>query len=203
MQEVEILVDFENTKEEVLEILSKFEFIKEKEIYDTYYEDELRPNLKPEENLRTNELFRVRRIGADCLITYKKNHFKGNRWTYSDEYETKAENYETIEKVIEMLGLKKQIVIHNKRRFYKYNDYEIVFEDVENLGLFIEVERVIEGSNDECMKVKSEIRDFINTLGLKNPRELDLGKNQLMLRKKLKRYDIKIHCDEQVYVDES
>lgn len=53
------------------------------------------------------------------------------------------------------------------------------------------------------MKVKSEIRDFINTLGLKNPRELDLGKNQLMLRKKLKRYDIKIHCDEQVYVDES
>ena len=49
--------------------------------------------------------------------------------------------------------------------------------------------------------IKIRIRNFINTLGLKNHRELDLGKNQLMLRKKLKRYDIKIHCDEQVYVD--
>lgn len=201
MQEVEILIDFENTKEEVLKILSKFEFIKEKEIYDTYYEDELRPNLHPEPNLRTNELFRVRRLGNDCLITYKKNHFKGNRWTYSDEYETKAENYKTVEKIITMLGLKEQIVIHNKRKFYKYKDYEIVFEDVENLGLFIEVERVIKGNQEECMKVKEEIRNFINSLDLKNPRELDLGKNQLMLREKLKRYDIKIHCDEQIYVD--
>ena len=51
------------------------------------------------------------------------------------------------------------------------------------------------------MKVKKDIRNFINSLGLKKPRELDLGKNQLMLREKLKRYDIKIHCDEQVYID--
>ena len=201
MQEVEILIDFENTKDEILEILSKFEFIKEKEIYDIYYEDDLRTNLKPENNLRINEIFRVRKMEKECLITYKKNHFKGNRWIYSDEYETKAESFEMIEKIIDMLGLKKQMVIHNKRRFYKFKDYEIVFEDVKDLGLFIEVERVINGTVEECIKTKNGIRNFINTLGLKNHRELDLGKNQLMLRKKLKRYDIKIHCDEQVYVD--
>lgn len=199
MQEVEILIDFKNTKEEVLKILSKFEFIKEKEIYDTYYEDELRSNLKPEPNLRINELFRVRRMGEECLITYKKNHFNGERWIYSDEFETKADDYKIIENIIEMLGLKQQIVIHNKRRYYKYKNYEIVFEEVENLGLFIEVERIIEGDNKKCLQVKEEIREFINTLGLDNPRELDLGKNQLMLREKLKRYDIKIHCDEQSY----
>lgn len=46
------------------------------------------------------------------------------------------------------------------------------------------------------MKRKSEIREFISTLGLKNVKELDYGKNQLMLREKLKRYDIDIYVKE-------
>ena len=36
MKEVEILITFDNTKEEVLNILSSFEFIEEKEILDIY-----------------------------------------------------------------------------------------------------------------------------------------------------------------------
>lgn len=135
MKEIEILISFDNSKEEILNILSKFEYCGEKEIYDTYYEEESRENLKPEKNLRIKEIFRVRRIDEDCMITYKKNHFEGNRWTYSDEYETKAENYQMIEKIIEMLGFRIQIVVHNKRKFYRYRDYEITFEEVENLGI--------------------------------------------------------------------
>ena len=62
MKEIEILVSFDNSKEEVLKILEKFDFIKEKELYDIYFFDELRDNLKPEPNLRVNELFRVRTV---------------------------------------------------------------------------------------------------------------------------------------------
>lgn len=196
MKEIEILISFDNSKEEVLNILSKFEYCGEKEIYDTYYEEESRENLKPEKNLRIKEIFRVRRIDEDCMITYKKNHFEGNRWTYSDEYETKAENYQMIEKIIEMLGFQIQIVVHNKRKFYRYRDYEITFEEVENLGYFIEVERLIRDDQVDPLKIKAEIRKFISTLGLKNVRELDYGKNQLMLREKLKRYDIDIYVKE-------
>lgn len=197
MKEIEILVDFDNTKEEALEILSKFSFIEEKEVYDTYYEDPLRVNLKPEANLRINELFRVRRKGTDCYITYKKQHFEGNRWIYSDEYETKAENYEMIEKIIEMLGLEVQVVVHNKRRFYHYEDYEITLEEVDGLGMFLEVEKVVSESETDVLKIKQEIHEFIKHLGFKNTRELDLGKNQLMLRKKLNRNDIDIYIHEE------
>lgn len=196
MKEIETLITFDNTKEEVLKILSQFEFMEEKEIHDTYYVDELRDNLKPEPNLRINELFRVRRKGKECYITYKKQHFKGNRWIYSDEYETKADDYETIEKIIEMLGLEVQVVVHNKRRIYHHQDYEIIFEDVKDLGYFIEVEKMVNDEIQDVMKIKSEIRDFINTLGLTNGRILDLGKNQLMLRKKLHREDINIYIEE-------
>ncbi|MCI8575896.1 MAG: CYTH domain-containing protein [Bacilli bacterium] len=48
-----------------------------------------------------------------------------------------------IEKIVEMLGLEVQVVINNKRKVYKHDEYEILFEEVENLGLFIEVEIIV------------------------------------------------------------
>lgn len=186
MKEIEVLVDFDNSEEEMLEKLSKFEFVKELDLYDTYYEDPLRDNLKPEDDLRINEIFRVRRIGNDCLITYKKNHFDGKRWLYSDEYETKAENYETIETIIKMLGLEEQIVVNNKRRCYKTDEYEITLDHVVGYGCFLEVEKMTDDDVD-VKKIKDEIRSFIKELNLKNVKELNIGKNQLMLAKKLGR----------------
>ena len=183
MKEIEVLVDFDNSEEEMLEKLSKFEFVKELDLYDTYYEDPLRDNLKPEDDLRINEIFRVRRIGNDCLITYKKNHFDGKRWLYSDEYETKAENYETIETIIKMLGLEEQIVVNNKRRYYKTDEYEITLDHVVGYGCFLEVEKMTDDDVD-VKKIKDEIRSFIKELNLKNVKELNIGKNQLMLAKK-------------------
>ena len=61
MKEMEISVAFDNPKEEVLRILSKFNLVGEKELYDTYYVDPLRNNLKPESDLRLNETFRIRK----------------------------------------------------------------------------------------------------------------------------------------------
>ena len=72
MKEIEVEVAFDNSKEEVIRILSKYEYIGEKEIYDTYYYDPQRPNLKPEEDLRLNETFRVRKTDSSSYITYKK-----------------------------------------------------------------------------------------------------------------------------------
>lgn len=184
MKEMEVLVTFDNTKDEVIDILSKFNLVGEKELFDTYYVDPLRENLKPENDLRLNETFRIRRNKEACFVTYKKQHFKGKLWIYSDEYETEVKDYKIMEKIISMLGLEALITVHNKRTVYKYMDYEIVFEDVENLGYFLEVEKLSKDEND-AMKVKEEIRDFIRSLKLKNVRELNIGKNQYLLSKKL------------------
>ena len=186
MKEIEVEVTFDNKLEEVIKILSKFEFKGEKEIYDTYYFDPLRKNLQPEPNLRLNENFRVRRYEEWCFITYKKQHFEGKSWIYSDEYETKVEDYDVMEKIVEMLGLEPLISVHNKRRVYRCDEYEIELEEVENLGVFIEVERMSNTSDDE-MKIKEEIRDFIRSLKLKNVRELNIGKNQYLLSQKMNR----------------
>ena len=184
MKEIEVEVAFDNSKEEVMEILSKYEYIGEKDICDTYYYDPLRNNLQPEYDLRLNETFRVRKTKDKCFLTYKKQHFEGKLWIYSDEYETKVENANTIEKIIEMLGLEPLIKVHNIRRVYKYGNLEIELEDVKNLGIFIEVEKLSTTETEE-MTIKEEIRNFIRSLNLKNVRELNIGKNQYLLSQKL------------------
>lgn len=184
MQEIEVLVMFDNSKEEVLQVLSQFHFIKEVELHDTYYIDPLRKNLKPESDLRLNETFRIRRNQESCYVTYKKQHFEGKLWVYSDEYETEVKDYKTMEQIVAMLGLESLIIVHNKRKVYQYLDYEIVFEDVQDLGYFLEVEKLCKNETN-IMKVKEEIRDFIRNLHLKNTRELNIGKNQYLLSKKM------------------
>lgn len=193
MKEIEVEVTFDNTKAEVMKILSRFDFIGKKDISDTYYCDPLRKNLQPETDLRLNETFRVRKTKEKCFLTYKKQHFKGKLWVYSDEYETKVEDSNTIKKIIMMLGLKPLIKVNNKRRVYRYKDFEIELEDVENLGIFIEVEKLCDTENDE-MKIKEEIRNFIRSLNLKNVRELNIGKNQYLLSLKMNR-NLKLYND--------
>jgi len=186
MKEIEVEVAFDNTKEEVMKVLSKYEFVGEKEITDIYYYDPERDNLKPESDLRLSETFRLRKKDNKCLITYKKQHFEGKLWVYSDEYETEVKDYETVKIIISMLGLVPLITVHNKRRIYKYKDFEIELEDVEGLGCFIEVEKLSNSEKDE-MLIKEEIRDFIRSLKLKNVRELNIGKNQYLLSIKMNR----------------
>ena len=183
MKEIEVEVTFDNSKEEVIKKLSKFDYIGEKEICDIYYYDPLRDNLKPESDLRLNETFRLRKTNNGFYITYKKQHFDGKLWVYSDEYETKVEKYDIVKSIISLLGLEPLIIVHNKRKIYKYEDYEIELEEVDGLGIFIEVERLSNDSDE--MKVKEEIREFIRSLKLKNVKELNIGKNQYLLSIKM------------------
>ncbi len=194
MKEVEILVDFDNTLEEALNILSKFSFEDEKEIIDIYYENPLSDNFKPEEDLRINEILRLRRKGDKALVTYKKNYFEGKKWVYSDEDETEVKDYDTMKNIIEKVGFVEQIKVHNVRRTYKYNDYEIVLDELKDVGIFLEVEKMINDDSD-IISIKSEIMKFIMSLGFKNIKELNIGKNQIMLRKKLGFKDIIKYVD--------
>ncbi len=181
MKEIEVEVAFKNTKEEAIEILSKFNYVGEKELKDIYYYDPLRKNLKPESDLRLNETFRVRSTKDKTFVTYKKQHFKGKLWIYSDEYETEVKDSKIIETIVSMLGLVPLITVHNRRRIYRTEDYEIELEDVEGLGLFLEVEKLKQVKDDDEMSGKEEIRDFIRSLKLNNVRELNIGKNQYLL----------------------
>lgn len=84
-----------------------------------------------------NEYLRVRSENGKWVLNYKKAKDKMS----SVEYETLIDNVSNMENILEALDMKKLGVINKIRNKYLYDDkYEFSFDDVEGIGLFVEVE---------------------------------------------------------------
>jgi len=184
MKEIEILVELKDSKEKALRSLEQFTSLGVKRILDIYLYDPLRDKLRPEADGRLRNCLRLRKKEGKAFIAYKIDYFDNNdQWTYSDEHETAVGDFETILHILENLGFQELIRIDNEKHTFSTPEYEIVFEDVKNLGFFLEVEKLHEIADDEVTKSKEEIRKFIRGLGLQTSEELNAGKPELMLKK--------------------
>lgn len=184
MKEIEILVEVLETKENALEKLASFEAKGKKETLDVYFFDPLREDLKPTPEGRLSRSFRIREKDGKASVAYKLDNFDENgMWTYSDEFETPVADFNTGMQIITHLGLQELVRIDNHKHTFVTPKYEIVLEEVKDLGIFMEVELLHEVEDSEVMNAKKEIQDFIDGLGLKVGPELNAGKPELMLRK--------------------
>jgi predicted adenylyl cyclase CyaB len=185
MKEIEILVEVYDDENTIIERFNKFKYVGTKNVVDEYYYDPLRKNLKPDINNQINECLRIRKSDNIYSITYKDDQFdEQGKWLYSKEYETEIDSYENMILIFEKLGLKKILTIENNKRIYEFNDYEIVLEKVKDLGMFIEVEYCTD-EEVNVLKVKQAIQKFINSLNLKVSSELNSGKPEMLIRKKI------------------
>lgn len=183
MKEIEILVKLNEDMDKVLKKFEEFNYISKESVIDEYYYDPKRDNLKPNINNQMNECLRLRKKGNKNYITYKDDVYENNIWLYSNEYETEIKDIEVLKEILNRLGLKKLITIKNNKTTYTYNDYEIVLEEVEDLGYFMEVEYLTKEDVD-VKEIKKQIQTFIDSLNLKVSKELNIGKPELMLKKK-------------------
>lgn len=188
MKEIEILVevydDFNNIKKK----FKKFEYLGQKRTIDEYYYDPKRDELKPDKNNQLDRCLRLRTTNDKYFITYKDDVFDNGKWLYSNEYETEITDIKKLRDIFHKLGFKEFIKIDNTKEAYKYNEYEIVLENVKNLGLFMEVEYCTE-EDVEVRKVKNEIQRFIDDLDLKVSEESNIGKPEMYMRKNNIRID--------------
>jgi len=184
-KEVEILVEVFDKKKDVLKKLNGLEFLGDKKTLDIYFFDPKRDDLKPDKDGQLKNCLRVRSKDGESSVAYKVDHFdKRGIWLYSDEYESNVSNFLKIEEIFKKLGLEELIRIENTKSTFVNDKYEIVLEDVKNLGLFMEVERHDVGSKEDIVEVKEEIWNWIKDLNIKASLELTMGKPELMLRKK-------------------
>lgn len=187
MKEIEILVQVLSSKNKALKQLKSFKFLGSKKTLDVYYYDPLRQELKPEKNNRLRASFRLRQKDKHCLMAYKKDIFdKKDKWLHSEEHEIEISDLRTAENIIEHLGLKTLVEIDNIKHTYQYKNFEIVLEEVKNLGLFLEVEVLKFKDNEKVKEVKELIWQFIKSLNLEISEELNAGKPELMLNKNSK-----------------
>ncbi len=184
MKEIEILIEVNSSKKKALKALGKFEFVGMKEVIDVYFVNPLKDDLKPDENGRLNNCYRLRLKDGKASIAYKVDHFDGAEWSHSDEHETGIEDFQTALEINRHLGFEELVRIDNKKYTFMTEDYEIVLEDVKDLGLFMEVEKLEEVSDEKVAETKEEIRTFLKSLDIEFGEEQNAGKPELMLRKK-------------------
>lgn len=120
-----------------------------------------------------NPVLRIREQGDKILFTLKQN--RGNELDCIEK-EIEVSDRNTLKEIIELLGYEKTVEVHKKRIKTKYKDYEICLDEVEGLGLFIEVEKI---SEEDGGKVQNELFDFLETLGVSKDDTVSKGYDTL------------------------
>ena len=181
MKEIEVLVEVHEDIKKMKKLLSKFEYVGTKTVIDEYYYDPKRDDLKPDANNKLFNCLRLRAKDKEYMITYKDDVYENGTWIYSNEYETKIDSITVGRKILKKLGLVKFIEIYNEKDTYICDQYEIVLENVKDLGLFMEVEFCTEEDVD-VKKIKRKIQKFIDDLGIRTSKELNMGKPEMYLK---------------------
>lgn len=182
-KEIEVLWKLNEDAESAVSKLHSAKFRKSKKIVDYYLYDPSRPDLQPSSEGRLRSCLRVRDAVEGSYLTYKKDHFEGDVWSYSDEIESAIENPDKIKSVFNALGFKLLVTVAVEKKYFDLFPYEIVIEVVDGLGTFVEVENVNQDDKRPTKEIKQEIRDFIEKLGLVIGEEENAGKPELLLRK--------------------
>lgn len=184
MKEIEILVRIHDDLSTAQQALQSYNFQGTQTVIDQYFFDPLRDDLRLNPNGSVSNSFRIRTKNNQTYLTYKHDHYhQDGTWSHSDEYETEVGDHRSITDIIEHLGLQPLIKVTNHIHIYTTDQYEINLEQVEDLGLFLEVEYKYPVPDDQVPTIKQQIQTFIDQLGLLTGPASNLGKPELLLQK--------------------
>ena len=194
MNEVEVLVRIdEKNLQKVHEAISKMaKFATVKKVLDTYYYDELRQELKPDENMAIYQCFRVREKEEKAYLTYKIDKFnEDGKWLYSDENETEIGSVNEVKNIIKNLGLKELVAVDMVKTFYENDSFTFTVEEVKELGVFLEIESKKNLSDKKKIEEERKIIEHvISSMEVEASPDLGIGKPELLLRKKYKKENV-------------
>lgn len=145
-------------------------------IQDDYVFNQKGVNLK--DHSHRTPVLRIREQGDRIIFTVKKN--RANELDCIEK-EIDVSDRNILKDIIELLGFEQTIEVHKKRRKGICRDYEICLDEVEELGSFIEVEKMTD--EEDGGKVQNELFDFLETLGVSKEDAVLLGyDSQLWLK---------------------
>ena len=117
---------------------------------------------------KTDEALRIRQIpdGDDFkkILTYKGPKLGGETKTRK-EVEVVIDDTDSMAEILVNLGYKPSAIVDKVRRVFKYDDYTITIDKLNQLGYFMEIESVIENTEDIPV-VEEKIKDIFNKLDI-------------------------------------
>ncbi len=171
--EVKISIDsFDEIEQRILNLGAKK--INQEVQIDSYFEHPCRTFSETDEALRV----RLRRpLGkaehesqTDLVeLTYKGPKIDSTTKTRI-ESSVKLNDVEEITSILENLGFKQVATITKKRQFFSLPQITISIDDVEDVGLFVELESI--SNYDEITKARENIFAMVKKLGLKSTQSI-------------------------------
>lgn len=185
MIELEVLVENYDGAQKAINKLCKLSQVQNSvEIVDYYFYNKSSHLFAPNNQFKTFEVLRLRNSNNEKItLTYKKDHYENNIWQFSDEQEVGISNFNDMKALLCNLGFDVLLKIHNNRTYFTYKDYEIVVENVDDLGSFLEIEYKGYLTESDVAKKRKELLIFIKSLGLNTSDELNSGKPELYMLK--------------------
>jgi adenylate cyclase class 2 len=176
MKEIEVKAHLKD-RELVLENLNKLGCVFDEPIFQDGMEFSRIQDANLEQYLNDDYFVRVRTSQGIHTFTVKKP--VKDVALAKIEHETIITNREAVESALTLMGYFPVLHIKKERTIGHLDGYEICIDDVENLGAFIEVEKM---SNEDPQKVREELQNFLFSLGVKEEDEVHVGYDILMFR---------------------
>lgn len=132
------------------------------------------------EQFRSNEVFLRIRVqnNSKVLFTIKK---RMSNDLDAIEHEVEVGSKEEMEEAIFLMGFKEAVSVNKTRIITHYDNCEICIDDVENLGVFIEMEKLTKEGESE--KIQDKLFKFFESIGIAREDRIMLGYDVLTLQK--------------------
>ncbi len=99
---------------------------------------------------------RIRCVNNNCLIEFKEINRKSGAGI---EIKSEISDVNLGVDFLNKLGFKEAFTVDKKRQSYKYKDFSIDLDEVEKLGFFVEIEKIVDSYNKkeiakkECLEL--------------------------------------------------
>ena len=103
------------------------------------------------------------------------------------ERESGIDNPDEMVEIFKLLGFQEVSHVRKIRQKTKYQNLEICLDSVEELGDFVEVEKMTDASED-AERVQSELFEFLETLGIEKEDQIFDGYDVLMIKRATETY---------------
>ncbi|NLA99635.1 MAG: class IV adenylate cyclase [Methanomicrobiales archaeon] len=98
----------------------------------------------------TDEALRVRYDDIGITLTYKGPKIRVGSAKAREEFNLVVADSGTLEDILSRLGFRRTATVSKVREFYEIGDVTVTLDDIEGLGLFIEIEILTEENREDA-----------------------------------------------------
>lgn len=194
MKQIEITIRVNEELDQAINKLEKqgFKIIRESNVQDIYM-TQMKKQLNENniKNILSNcVLLRTLIINGEKIkkITYKNKEYNNGELLSEKKVNIDCNDLESARKLFEYLKFEKLVEVKYRVVVLEKHGIELAFQDVENLGLLMEYESLIDFENktiDDIKKEKQKMYDFVKETNLNITCEQDVQKAYELVKKNI------------------